>query len=50
MGWVVVFFTITALVMLGFVLWAPEDKAEKDWRDGAEGLRQRLERDGVPRA
>jgi hypothetical protein len=48
MGWVVALVAITALVMLGFILARPE--AAKDWRDQAEGLRQRLERDGVPRA
>jgi hypothetical protein len=48
MGWAVALVTITALVMLGFILSRPE--AEKDWRGGAEGLRRRLERDGVPRA
>jgi hypothetical protein len=37
-------FAITALVMLWLILSRPE--AEKDWRDQAEGLRQRLERDG----
>ena len=48
MGWVVALVAITALVMLGFILSRPE--VEKDWRDQAQGLRQRLERDGVPRA
>jgi hypothetical protein len=48
MGWAVALVTITALVMLGHILSRP--KAEKDWRGGAEGLRRRLERDGVPRA
>jgi hypothetical protein len=48
MGWVVALVAITALVMLGFILSHPE--VEKDWRDQTEGLRQRLARDGVPRA
>ena len=48
MGWVVALAAITSLVMLFLILSRPE--AEKDWRDQAEGLRQRLEREGVPRA
>jgi hypothetical protein len=48
MGWIVALVTIGALVMLGFILRLPE--AEKGWRDQAEGLRERLERDGLPRA
>jgi hypothetical protein len=48
MGWVVALVAITALVMLGFILSRPE--VEKDWRDQADGLRQRLARDGVPGA
>jgi len=48
MGWVVALVAITALVMLGFIVSRPE--VEKDWRDQADGLRQRLARDGVPRA
>ena len=40
MGWVVAVVAVTALVMLGFILSRPE--AEKDWRDQADGLRQRL--------
>jgi hypothetical protein len=47
MGWVVALVAVTALVMLGFILSRPE--VENDWRDQAEGLRQRLARDGVPR-
>ena len=47
MGWVVALVAITALVMLGFIVSRPE--VEKDWRDQADGLRQRLARDGVPR-
>jgi hypothetical protein len=48
MGWVVTLTAATALVMLGFILSRRE--AEKDWRDQAEGLRQRLERDDAPHA
>ena len=36
MGWITVFVTIPALVMLGFMLWRLE----------GEGLRERLEHDG----
>ena len=48
MGWIVAFVAVTALILLRFILSCPE--AEEDWRDQAEGLRQRQERDGVPRA
>lgn len=50
MGWFVALLTIVTLVMLGLSFWASEEEeAEKDWRDGAEGLRERLERNGVRR-
>ncbi len=55
MGWIAALvmlaalvITLAALVILGFVLWRPE--ADKGWRDQAEGLRQRMERDGLPGA
>jgi hypothetical protein len=48
MGLIVILTAATALAILGFILSHPE--AEKDWRDQADGLRQRLARDGVPRA
>lgn len=48
MGWVFALITIAELVLLGFILSRP--KAEEDWRDAAEALRERLKRDGVPRA
>jgi hypothetical protein len=48
MGWVVALVAIIALVMLGFILSRAE--VEKDWRDQANGLRQRLAHDGVPSA
>ena len=44
MGWIVALVTIPALVMLGIMLWRPE--GDKGWRDQAEGLRERLEREG----
>ena len=48
MGWIVALVAVTALIVLRFILSCPE--AEEDWRDQAEGLRQRQEREGVPRA
>jgi hypothetical protein len=48
MGWIATIVTISALVMLGFKLWRLE--GDKGWRDQAEGLRERLERQGFPRA
>ena len=47
MGWIVAVITIVALAKLALILQRPE--AENDWRDGAEALRERLERDGVRR-
>ena len=47
MGWVTAIVAITALAMLGFVLWRAD--AEKRWRDQAEGLRERLGHDGPAR-
>ena len=47
MGWIVALFTVTSIAMLGFMLWRPE--AEKGWQAEAEGLRERFERDGLPR-
>jgi hypothetical protein len=47
MGWAVALVTIPALVMLGVMLWRPD--GDKGWRDQAEGLRERLEREGLPR-
>jgi hypothetical protein len=48
MGWIVAIVTIPALAMLCFMLWRRE--GDKGWRDQAEGLRERLERQGFPRA
>jgi hypothetical protein len=48
MGWVVALVTISALAMLGFMIWRLE--GDKGWRDQAAGLRERLEREGLPRA
>ena len=48
MGWIVALLTIPALVMLGLTLWCLE--GDKGWRDQAEGLRERLEHEGLPRA
>ena len=47
MGWIVALVTIPAIVMLGVMLWRLE--GDKGWRDQAEGLRERLEREGLPR-
>ena len=43
MGWIVGLVAITAFITLWLAVSRPE--AGKDWRDQAEGLRQRLERD-----
>jgi hypothetical protein len=43
MGLIVILTAATALAMLGFILSHP--KIEEDWRDQAEGLRQRREYD-----
>ena len=43
MDWIVAAVTIITLITLSFSLWR-RPEAENDWRDGAEGLRQRLER------
>jgi hypothetical protein len=48
MGWVFALVTITALAMLGFMLWRLED--ERRWRGQVEGLRERAERDRLPHA
>jgi hypothetical protein len=48
MGWIVALVTIPALVMLGIMLCRRE--GDKGWRDQAEGLRERLEREGLPRS
>lgn len=48
MGWVVALVTISSLATLGFMIWRLE--GDKGWRDQAEGLRERLEREGLPRA
>jgi hypothetical protein len=48
MGWIVALVMIPALAMLSFMLSRPQ--GDKGWRDQAEGLRERLERQGVPRA
>jgi hypothetical protein len=41
------FVTLTALVILGAMLWRPE--RDKGWRDQTEGLRERMEHEGIPR-
>ena len=46
MGLIVILTAATALAMLGFILSHP--KTEEDWRDQAEGLRQRLDYDDAP--
>jgi hypothetical protein len=48
MGWAVALVTIPAVVMLGVMLWRLVE-GDKGWRDQAEGLRERLEREGLPR-
>jgi hypothetical protein len=47
MGWIVALVTIPPIVMLGVLLWRL--KGDHGWRDQAEGLRERLEREGLPR-
>ncbi|HSU99820.1 MAG TPA: hypothetical protein VLI91_06925 [Roseiarcus sp.] len=48
MGWIAALVTISAVAMLGVTLWRRE--GDKGWRDQAEGLRERLGREGFPRA
>jgi hypothetical protein len=48
MGLIVILTAATALGLLGFVLSHP--KTEEDWRDQAEGLRQRRKYDDAPQA
>ena len=48
MGWIAALVTIPALVMLAVILWRLD--GDRGWRDQAEGLRERLEREGLPRA
>ena len=48
MGWIAALVTIPALIILGAMLWHPE--GDKAWRDQAEALRERLQRQGVPRS
>ena len=48
MGWIVALVTIPALVMLGIMLRRLE--GDRGWRDQAEGLRERSEHEGLPRA
>jgi hypothetical protein len=48
MGWIVALVMIPALAMLCFMLW--RQGGDKGWRDQAEGLRERLERQGFPPA
>jgi hypothetical protein len=48
MGLIVALVTIPALAMLCFMLWRQE--GDNGWRDQAEGLRERQERRGLPRA
>ena len=47
MGWIAALVTVPAIVMLGFLLWRL--KGDQGWRDQAEGLRDRLEREELPR-
>jgi hypothetical protein len=48
MGWVVALVTIPALAMLGIMRLRPG--GDKGWRDQAEGLRERMEHEPLPRA
>jgi hypothetical protein len=48
MGWIAAIVTIPALAMLGFMLRRLE--GDRGWRDQAEGLRERLEHEELPRA
>jgi len=48
MGWIAALVMIPALVMLAVILWRLD--GDRGWRDQAEGLRERLEREGLPRA
>jgi hypothetical protein len=48
MGWVAALVTIPALVMLGIML--SRLGGDRGWRDQAEGLRERSEHEGLPRA
>ena len=48
MGRIAALVTIPALIMLGAMFWHPE--GDKAWRDQAEALRERLQRQGVPRS
>ena len=47
MGWIAALVTIPPLIMLSVLLWRLQ--GDKGWHDQAEGLRERLERDGLPR-
>jgi hypothetical protein len=47
MGWIVARTRYDPRVMLGIMLWRRE--GDNGWRDQAEGLRERLEREGLPR-
>jgi hypothetical protein len=47
MGWIVALVTIPAIVVLGVLLWRLS--GDQGWHDQAEGLRERLEREGLPR-
>jgi hypothetical protein len=48
MGWIAALVTIPPLIMLSVLLWRLQ--GDKGWRDQAEGLRERLEREGLPRS
>ena len=48
MGLIIILTAATALATLGLILSHP--KIEEDWRDQAEGLRQRREYDEAPHA
>jgi hypothetical protein len=47
MGWIAALVMIPPLIMLSVLLWRL--RGDKGWRDQAEGLRERLEHEGLPR-
>lgn len=47
MGWIAALVTIPPLIMLSVLFWRLQ--GDKGWRDQAEGLRERVEHEGLPR-
>jgi len=48
MGWIAALATISASVVVGFIVWRLE--GDRGWRDQAEGLRERWEHKRIPHA